>query len=149
MKSNIFKMAYKSLDALAPGFSLCYCFLSVFSYSLISSHTQHSCCLLRGTEHSPNSGFWYFLFPLLKTFFSPNILKTLFHAQVSEKCSLTTLSKIVPTLSSLTHLCFLWKPNSISLSGIVLSIYLCIVHPCPTRIRATWGWGRCLLCLPS
>lgn len=38
---------------------------------------------LEGIKNSPNLGILYLLFSLLRTFFTPNITKTMFHVQVS------------------------------------------------------------------
>ena len=79
MKLNVFKMAYKCLDAFAPGFSLCFCFLSRFPCSLLSSHFHQTVSQLR-------------ILLFLKTFFSPNIPVILFMLRChSEKYSLTVL----------------------------------------------------------
>jgi len=79
MKLNVFKMAYKCLDAFAPGFSLCFCFLSIFPCSLLSSNFHQTVSQLR-------------ILLFLKTFFSPHIPVILFMLRChSEKYSLTVL----------------------------------------------------------
>ena len=79
MKLNVFKMAYKCLDAFAPGLSLCFCFLSIFPCSLLSSNFHQTVSQLR-------------ILLFLKTFFSPHIPVIPFMLRChSEKYSLTVL----------------------------------------------------------